>query len=162
MMHDYQQRRVMTLLDPTQDALGAGYHTIQSTIAVGSGGIIGKGWQNGTQTHLDFLPEKSTDFIFAVFSEEFGLVGNSLLLLLYLDGNRSRHGHYSQCIDSIHPSHRGLNHADFLHIYICQHGYGCWHATGGRCAATAYQLRRHFDGDNASRFWYFDEHTDAS
>jgi len=84
MMHDYQQKRVMTLLDPTQDALGAGYHTIQSTIAVGSGGVIGKGWQNGTQTHLDFLPEKSTDFIFAVFSEEFGLVGNSLLLLLYL------------------------------------------------------------------------------
>ena len=84
MMHDYQRRRVMTLLDPTQDALGAGYHTIQSTIAIGSGGTLGKGWQQGTQTHLDFLPEKSTDFIFAVFSEEFGLVGNSLLLLLYL------------------------------------------------------------------------------
>jgi rod shape determining protein RodA len=84
MMHDYQRRRVMTLLDPTQDALGAGYHTIQSTIAIGSGGVLGKGWQHGTQTHLDFLPEKSTDFIFAVFSEEFGLVGNSLLLLLYL------------------------------------------------------------------------------
>lgn len=83
-MHDYQRRRVMTLLDPTQDALGAGYHTIQSTIAIGSGGVLGKGWQQGTQTHLDFLPEKSTDFIFAVFSEEFGLVGNSLLLLLYL------------------------------------------------------------------------------
>ena len=84
MMHDYQRRRVMTLLDPTQDALGAGYHTIQSTIAIGSGGTLGKGWQQGTQTHLDFLPEKSTDFIFAVFSEEFGLVGNSLLLLLYM------------------------------------------------------------------------------
>ena len=83
-MHDYQRRRVMTLLDPTQDALGAGYHTIQSTIAIGSGGILGKGWQHGTQTHLDFLPERSTDFIFAVFSEEFGLIGNSLLLLLYL------------------------------------------------------------------------------
>tara|TARA_B100000676_G_scaffold311991_1_gene384206 strand:+ start:8221 stop:9243 length:1023 start_codon:yes stop_codon:yes gene_type:complete len=84
MMHDYQKQRVMTLFDPTQDALGAGYHTIQSTIAIGSGGIIGKGWQNGTQTHLDFLPEKSTDFIFAVFSEEFGIVGNSILILLYL------------------------------------------------------------------------------
>ena len=83
-MHDYQKQRVMTLFDPTQDALGAGYHIIQSTIAIGSGGIIGKGWQNGTQTHLDFLPEKSTDFIFAVFSEEFGLVGNSVLILLYL------------------------------------------------------------------------------
>ena len=84
MMHDYQRRRVMTLLDPTQDALGAGYHTIQSIIAIGSGGVLGKGWEHGTQTHLDFLPERSTDFIFAVFSEEFGLIGNSLLLLLYL------------------------------------------------------------------------------
>jgi rod shape determining protein RodA len=84
LMHGYQRRRVLTLLDPTQDALGAGYHTIQSTIAIGSGGVIGKGWQNGTQTHLDFLPERSTDFIFAVFSEEFGLIGNTSLLFLYL------------------------------------------------------------------------------
>ncbi len=83
-MHDYQRRRVMTLIDPSQDALGAGYHTIQSSIAIGSGGIVGKGWQNGTQTQLDFLPEQSTDFIFAVFSEEFGLLGNSVLLLLYI------------------------------------------------------------------------------
>ena len=83
-MHDYQRQRVMTLFDPTQDPLGAGYHTIQSSIAIGSGGVVGKGWQNGTQTQLDFLPEQSTDFIFAVFSEEFGLIGNTLLLLLYL------------------------------------------------------------------------------
>ena len=83
-MHDYQRRRIMTLLDPTQDPLGAGYHTIQSSIAIGSGGISGKGWLNGTQTQLDFLPEQSTDFIFAVFSEEFGLIGNTMLLLLYL------------------------------------------------------------------------------
>jgi rod shape determining protein RodA len=84
MMHDYQRQRIMTLLDPSQDPLGAGYHTIQSSIAIGSGGLIGKGWQNGTQTQLDFLPEQSTDFIFAVFSEEFGLIGNTLLLLVYL------------------------------------------------------------------------------
>ncbi|MFZ1852960.1 MAG: rod shape-determining protein RodA [Nitrosomonas sp.] len=84
MMHDYQRQRVMTLLDPTTDPLGAGYHIIQSSIAIGSGGIAGKGWQNGTQAQLDFLPEQSTDFIFAVFSEEFGLIGNTLLLLLYL------------------------------------------------------------------------------
>lgn len=83
-MHDYQRQRIMTLFDPTQDPLGAGYHTIQSSIAIGSGGVIGKGWQNGTQTQLDFLPEQSTDFIFAVFSEEFGLIGNTVLLLLYL------------------------------------------------------------------------------
>lgn len=84
MMHDYQRQRILTLFDPSQDALGAGYHSIQSSIAIGSGGIAGKGWQNGTQTQLDFLPEQSTDFIFAVFSEEFGLIGNSLLLLLYM------------------------------------------------------------------------------
>jgi len=83
-MHDYQRRRVLTLLDPMQDPLGAGYHTIQSTIALGSGGLTGKGWMNGTQTHLDFIPERTTDFIFAVYSEEFGLLGNIILLLLYL------------------------------------------------------------------------------
>ena len=83
-MHDYQRQRILTLIDPTQDPLGAGYHTIQSTIAVGAGGLLGKGWMNGTQTHLDFIPERTTDFIFAVFSEEFGLVGNTVLLLLFL------------------------------------------------------------------------------
>ena len=83
-LHGYQRQRILTMLDPSQDPLGAGYHIIQSSIAIGSGGIVGKGWQNGTQTQLDFLPEQSTDFIFAVFSEEFGLIGNSLLLLLYL------------------------------------------------------------------------------
>jgi rod shape determining protein RodA len=83
MLHDYQRRRILTLLDPTQDPLGAGYHTIQSTIAVGSGGITGKGWLHGTQTHLEFIPERHTDFIFAVFSEEFGLLGNSALIVLY-------------------------------------------------------------------------------
>jgi rod shape determining protein RodA len=83
LLHDYQRQRVLTLIDPSSDPLGAGYHIIQSTIAVGSGGIAGKGWMQGTQTHLDFLPERSTDFIFAVFSEEFGLVGNLFLLLLY-------------------------------------------------------------------------------
>jgi rod shape determining protein RodA len=83
MLHDYQRRRIEILLDPTQDPLGAGYHTIQATIALGSGGISGKGWLNGTQSQLDFLPERHTDFIFAVFGEEFGLVGNLLLLLLY-------------------------------------------------------------------------------
>ena len=82
-MHDYQKRRVLTLLDPQRDPLGAGYHIIQSKIAIGSGGLYGKGWLNGTQSHLDFLPERSTDFIFAVFSEEFGFIGAILLLMLY-------------------------------------------------------------------------------
>jgi rod shape determining protein RodA len=83
MLHDYQRRRILTLLDPTTDPLGAGYHIIQSTIAVGSGGLSGKGWLNGTQSHLEFIPERHTDFIFAVFSEEFGLIGNVVLLILY-------------------------------------------------------------------------------
>jgi rod shape determining protein RodA len=83
LLHDYQRQRVLTLVDPSTDALGSGYHIIQSTIAVGSGGLAGKGWMNGTQTHLEFLPEASTDFIFAVYSEEFGLLGNLFLLLLY-------------------------------------------------------------------------------
>ncbi len=82
-MHDYQKRRVLTMLDPEKDPLGSGYHIIQSKIAVGSGGLYGKGWLNGTQSHLEFLPERSTDFIFAVFSEEFGLLGVLLLMLLY-------------------------------------------------------------------------------
>ena len=83
LMHDYQRRRILTLLDPSTDPLGAGYHIIQSTIAVGSGGITGKGWLNGSQTHLEFIPERHTDFIFAVYSEEFGLIGNIALLALY-------------------------------------------------------------------------------
>ncbi len=83
LLHDYQRRRIEILFDPAQDPLGAGYHTIQATIALGSGGIAGKGWLNGTQSQLDFLPERHTDFIFAVFGEEFGLVGNLLLLLLF-------------------------------------------------------------------------------
>ncbi|MFN2644343.1 MAG: rod shape-determining protein RodA [Burkholderiales bacterium] len=82
-LHGYQRKRVLTLLDPTTDPLGAGYHIIQSTIAVGSGGLWGKGWLNGTQAHLEFIPERHTDFIFAVFSEEFGLIGNLVLLILY-------------------------------------------------------------------------------
>lgn len=84
MMHEYQQRRVLTFINPETDPLGAGYHIIQSTIAIGSGGVYGKGWLNGTQSHLDFLPERSTDFIFAVLSEEFGLIGVLLLLAIYL------------------------------------------------------------------------------
>ena len=83
-LHDYQRKRILTLLDPMEDPLGAGYHIIQSTIAIGSGGILGKGWLNGTQAQLDFVPERSTDFILAVFGEEFGLVGNVVLIVLYM------------------------------------------------------------------------------
>ncbi|WP_018867201.1 MULTISPECIES: rod shape-determining protein RodA [unclassified Thioalkalivibrio] len=82
-MLDYQRQRVLTLFNPESDPLGAGYHIIQSKIAIGSGGLYGKGWLNGTQSQLEFLPERSTDFIFAVYAEEFGFIGVALLLLLY-------------------------------------------------------------------------------
>jgi rod shape determining protein RodA len=83
-LHDYQRKRVLTFLDPQSDPLGAGYHSIQSQIAIGSGGLFGKGWMHGSQAQLEFLPERSTDFIFAVIGEEFGLLGLVILLLLYL------------------------------------------------------------------------------
>lgn len=83
-LHDYQRRRVLTLLDPSSDPLGAGYHTLQGMIAIGSGGFFGKGWLNSSQAHLDYLPESSTDFIFAVFAEEFGLLGTLILIGIYL------------------------------------------------------------------------------
>ena len=83
-MHEYQRKRVLTFLNPQTDPLGAGYHIIQSQIAIGSGGVFGKGWMNGSQAQLEFLPERSTDFIFAVIGEEFGLLGLLVLLVLYV------------------------------------------------------------------------------
>ena len=82
-LHDYQRNRILTLVDPMSDPLGKGFHTLQSMIAIGSGGVFGKGWMQGTQTHLEFIPERTTDFIFAVYSEEFGLIGNLVLVLLF-------------------------------------------------------------------------------
>ncbi|HBB53266.1 MAG TPA: rod shape-determining protein RodA [Legionellales bacterium] len=81
-LHDYQKKRLITLIDPEQDPLGSGYHIIQSKIAIGSGGTFGKGWLNGTQAHLNFLPEHATDFIFAVCGEEFGLFGGTIIIIL--------------------------------------------------------------------------------
>jgi rod shape determining protein RodA len=83
-LHGYQQKRILTLLDPSSDPLGAGYHTLQGMIAIGSGGFFGKGWLNSSQAHLDYLPEAKTDFAFAVFAEEFGLLGILILLGIYL------------------------------------------------------------------------------
>ena len=83
-LRDYQQQRICTLLDPTRDPLGKGFHIIQGMIAIGSGGVWGKGFMQGTQTHLEFIPERTTDFIFAAFSEEFGLMGNLVLIAAFL------------------------------------------------------------------------------
>jgi cell division protein FtsW (lipid II flippase) len=104
-------QRVLTLLDPTQDPLGAGYHIIQSTIAVGSGGLFGKGWLNGTQTHLDFLPERTTDFIFAVYSEEFGLIGNSSCSAALPAAHRARPDDRGQRADPVRAAARRRDHA---------------------------------------------------
>ena len=82
-LHDYQQQRICTLLDPSRDPLGKGFHIIQGMIAIGSGGLMGKGFMQGTQTHLEFIPERTTDFIFAAFSEEFGLAGNLVLICIF-------------------------------------------------------------------------------
>ena len=82
-LREYQRQRICTLLDPMRDPLGKGFHIIQSVIAVGSGGLFGKGWMQGTQTHLEFIPERTTDFLFAAYSDEFGLLGNMLLVALY-------------------------------------------------------------------------------
>ena len=84
LLHDYQRQRVFTFIDPQNDPLGAGYHIIQSQIAIGSGGVFGKGWMNGSQSQLEYLPERHTDFIFAVIGEEFGLLGLLVLVMLYL------------------------------------------------------------------------------
>jgi rod shape determining protein RodA len=83
-LHDYQQQRICTLLDPTKDPLGKGFHIIQGMIAIGSGGVTGKGFMKGTQTHLEFIPERTTDFIFAAYAEEFGLLGNLFLIASFL------------------------------------------------------------------------------
>lgn len=83
LLHDYQRQRILTLFNPESDPLGSGYQIIQSKIAIGSGGFLGKGWLNGTQSHLEFLPERTTDFIFAVYGEEFGLLGILFLLTIY-------------------------------------------------------------------------------
>ncbi len=84
LMHDYQRERILTLIDPSTDPLGKGFHTLQAMIAIGSGGLLGKGWMQGTQTHLEFIPERTSDFIFAVYSEEFGLVGNAVMVVLFI------------------------------------------------------------------------------
>jgi len=83
-LREYQQQRICTLLDPAKDPLGKGFHIIQGMIAIGSGGLWGKGFMQGTQTHLEFIPERTTDFIFAAFGEEFGLLGNLLLIATFL------------------------------------------------------------------------------
>ncbi len=156
LMHDYQRQRVMMLLDPETDPLGAGYHIIQSKIAIGSGGLRGKGWLHGTQSQLEFLPERHTDFIFAVLAEELGLVGILMLLALYvllimrgLVDCRTRANH-------LWPRHGWRVDADFVRLCLRKYWYGEWYSAGGRRTAAAGELRGLGTDRVDGRVWYRD------
>ena len=158
MLHDYQRHRIMTLIDPTSDPLGKGFHIIQSTIAIGSGGLIGKGWLNGTQSHLEFIPERTTDFIFAVFSEEFGLLGNGVLLVLYLllIGRGLIIAANAPTLTS------GLAHAIDIYLCVCEYGHGERYSPRGGCAIAFHELWRHRVCDIEFRCRYADEYSAPS
>ena len=135
-LHDYQRERILTFIDPTRDPLGTGYHSAQASIAIGSGGVIGKGWLNGTQTHLDFLPERHTDFIFAVFGEEFGLDRQRAAARALSAADRPRDDDHCQRVDAVRAPDGGRSDADVLHLRFREHGHGEWPAAGrGRAAA---------------------------
>jgi len=159
LLHEYQKNRVCTLLNPSSDPLGKGFHTIQSIIAIGSGGLFGKGWLNGTQAHLEFIPEKHTDFIFAVFAEEFGLLGNIILLGLFCCLDSAGSCHLIKCSNTLHKTFGRCRDNDFLHLCLCEHGHGQWPATGGRRTAAIHQLWWYSPGDLGHRRGHFDEHS---
>ena len=148
-IHDYQRQRILTFLNPENDPLGAGYHIIQSQIAIGSGGVFGKGYMNGSQAQLEFLPERSTDFIFAVIGEEFGLLGQLLILALYgvVIGRALYLAMQGQ--DTFARLTGGRHRAELLRLRVRQFRHGERHPAGGRRAPAADQLRRHLDGDAA-------------
>jgi len=142
-LHEYQRQRVCTLLDPARDPLGKGFHIIQGMIAIGSGGFWGKGFMQGTQTHLEFIPERTTDFIFAAFSEEFGL---------------QRFGHCARGPHPLYPFVGGQYQHDFLYLCLCQHGHGQRHIARCGRAIALHQLRWHRHGDAGLGAGYFDVH----
>ena len=150
-LHDYQRKRMLTLLNPEADKLGAGWNIIQSKTAIGSGGLDGKGWLQGTQSHLDFLPEGHTDFIIAVLSEEWGLRGVLVLLALYIAliargvvDRRARAALFR-------ASAGGVDRADLFCLCLRQHGHGGRAVAGGGRAAAADQSGRHRAGDAVCR-----------
>ena len=146
-LHDYQRQRVLTFLNPQTDPLGAGYHTIQSQIAIGSGGLFGKGYMNGSQAQLEFLPERSTDFIFAVVGEEWGLVGSAGPADPVPVRHRTRALHRGAGAGHVLAADRGQPHAHLLRVRVRQQRHGRGPAAGGRRAVAARELRRHVDGD---------------
>ena len=155
-MHDYQRERILTFINPQIDPQGAGYHIIQSQIAIGSGGVFGKGWMNGSQAQLDYLPESSTDFIFAVIGEEFGMLGLFLLLLLYAFVVGRAIYLSTQTQDTYRAPAGRKPRADLLRLRVHQCRHGQRSAAGRGRAAAADQLRRHLDGDPARGLRYSD------
>ena len=153
-MRDYQRARVFMFLNPESDPLGAGYNTIQAKIAIGSGGLFGKGWMNGTQAHLEFLPERSTDFIFAVMGEEFGLLGLLLLLVLYLALVGARPLDRVAGAGHVHAAARRHVVAHVLLLRVRQRGNGLGGLADRRCAAASRERGRHVDGDALGRLRY--------
>ena len=140
-LHEYQRQRICTLLDPSKDPLGKGFHIIQGMIAIGSGGVWGKGFMQGTQTHLEFIPERTTDFIYAAFSEEFGLVGHP-----GPDGgihlpDPARPDDCAGGADPVCAAAGGRHDAQHLRLCLREHGHGQRHPAGGGCAAAVHQLR---------------------
>ena len=151
MLRDYQKNRVCTLLDPTTDPLGKGFHIIQGMIAIGSGGIEGKGFMKGTQTHLEFIPERTTDFIFAAFSEEFGLAGCVGLMLGFVFLIFRGLMIAAEAPTAFTRLLAGAITLELLHLCLRQHGHGERHPAGRRGAAALHQLRRHGHGDARAR-----------
>ncbi len=136
-MHDYQRKRILTLLNPEEDKLGAGWNIIQSKTAIGSGGFYGKGWLQGTQSHLDFLPEGHTDFIIAVLSEEWGPARRDAVADAVPRRNHARHVDRRARAALLRPPARRQCGADFLCVRVREYGNGRRLAAGGRCTVAA-------------------------
>ena len=142
MLHDYQRKRVLIFLDPESDPLGAGYHITQSKIAIGSGGIFGKGFLNGSQSHLDYLPEGHTDFVFATMAEEWGLVGGVLLIFAFVAGDPLGDEGQRNARRPLRAARRGGPVGDDLLLRRDQPDDGDGPGAGRRHPAAAGQLRR--------------------
>jgi rod shape determining protein RodA len=150
-LHEYQRQRVDVFLGITQDPLGAGYHVLQSKIAIGSAGLFGRGWMQGTQSQLDFLPEKHTDFIFTMIVEEFGLLGGALVLGLFgaLLALTMQVAYKRSLV--VRQTRRRRRRRDARVLCVHQYGDGDWSCAGRRHSAADDQLWRHGDGDADGR-----------
>ncbi len=158
-MHEYQRNRVRTFLDPESDPLGSGWNIIQSKIAVGSGGVLGKGWLNGTQSNLEFIPERHTDFILAVLSEEFGLMGVLALFAVYVFITGRGFIYCKQCQEHLFALLAGSLSLTFF-VYV--HGQwwnGVRNAAGSGCSFTAGQLWWNIHRDTFGRFRHINVHS---